>query len=102
MLSSFNIYSSIFTDPLGENYTSKSELRFAQAKITSFSMYAVISRLKSYKFLVTKESPEFTYTVTEYPDVSVTVPTKNLPAVQDSTFTLKVKNLYWNRSSKVV
>ena len=102
MLSSFNIYSSIFTDPLGENYTSKSELRFAQAKITSFSMYAVISRLKSYKFLVTKESPEFTYTVTEYPDVSVTVPTKYLPADEDFTFTLKVKNFYLDLNNNVI
>ena len=84
---------SFLTDPLGENSTSQSGLRFAQAKITSFSAYAVISRLKSYKFLVTDERPEFTCTVTEYQDVSVTVPTRCLPAVEDFTFTLKVKEL---------
>lgn len=65
-------------------------------------MYAVISRLKSYKFLVTKESPEFTCTVTEYPDVSVTVPTKYLPADEDFTFTLKVKNFYLDLNNKVI
>lgn len=65
-------------------------------------MYAVISRLKSYKFLVTKESPEFTCTVTGYPDVSLTVPTRCLPAVKDFTFTLKVKNFYLDLNNKVI
>ena len=56
-------------------------------------MYAVISRLKFYQFMPTKESREFTCAVTEYPDVTVTVPTRHLPADEDFTFTLKVKEL---------
>lgn len=70
----------------------QSELRFAQAKITSFSMYAVISRLKSYKFLVSEESPELSCTLTEYPGISLTVPTRSLPTTEDFAFTLKVRN----------
>jgi len=78
-------------DPLSENSASQSHLRFAQAKITSFSMYAVISRLKSYKFLVSEESPELTSTVREYPDISLTVPTRSLPSTEDFAFTLKLQ-----------
>ena len=63
-------------------------LRSVQAEITSFSLYAVVSRLKSYKFFVSAESPEFTCSVPGYPDVNVTV-----PSVQDFTFTMKVREL---------
>lgn len=83
----------ITADPLNENSESPSELRFAQAKITSFSMYAVICRLKSYKFSTETlaNSPEFTCTVPAYPDVSVTVPMRSLPSNEDFTLTMKVR-----------
>ncbi|KAJ7382088.1 hypothetical protein OS493_037148 [Desmophyllum pertusum] len=79
------------SDPLFENSESQGELRFAQAKITSFSMYAVICRLKSYTFSspISKNSPEYTCTVQEYPDVGVTIPTRSLPSTEDFTLTMK-------------
>ncbi|KAJ7375534.1 hypothetical protein OS493_040553, partial [Desmophyllum pertusum] len=79
------------SDPLSENSESQSELRFAQAKITSFSMYAVTWRLKSYTFSrpISENSPEYTCTCPEYPAVSVTIPTRSLPSTEDFTLTMK-------------
>ena len=65
-----------FVEPLEENGESRGELRFVQARITSFSLYAVICRLKSYTFPydASVESPVFTCQVSEYPGMSVTIP----------------------------
>ncbi|KAJ7363162.1 hypothetical protein OS493_011440 [Desmophyllum pertusum] len=83
------------SDPLSENSESQSELRFAQAKITSFSMYAVTCRLKSYTFSspTSENSPEYTFTCPEYPDVSVTIPTRSMPSTEEFTLTMKVQEV---------
>lgn len=87
------LYYLFVADPPSEHFVSQRGLRFAQANITNFSLYAVVSRLKSYKFSVSKESPVFTGTVSAYPDVNVTVPTKSLLSVEDFTFTMKVREI---------
>lgn len=85
--------------PLRENCEWQSDLRFVQASITSFSLYAVICRLKSYKFSFDEstKSPEFTCEVpnpvSECAEVSVTIPRKSLR--KDVELTIKVREHYW-------
>lgn len=89
------IYIILFiVEPLRDNCESQSELRFVQARITSFSLYAVICRLKSYTFSSddSVKSPEFTCQVPEYPDMSVTIPRRSFP--KDVKLTMKVRGHY--------
>lgn len=53
-------------------------------------MYAVICHLKSCTFSrdTSPKSPEFTCQASEYPDVSVTIPSRSLS--EDFTLTMKV------------
>lgn len=64
-------YLHFFIVPPDENC----KLRFVKANITSFSLYAVICRLKSYtlSYDALVKSSEFT---SEYPGMSVTIPRK--------------------------
>ena len=82
-----------FSDLQGESLHWHSELPFVGAKITSFSRYAVICRLKSYK--VQKVDPEecleLTISVPDFSGVSLSIPGKSFPASMD--FVTKVKSL---------
>lgn len=86
-------------ESLRENCERQSALQSVQATITSFSLYAVICRLKSYKFSfdASMESPELTCQVpspvSECSDVSVTIPRKSLR--EDVELTMKVREHYW-------
>ena len=86
-------------ESLRENGEWQSNVRFAQATITSFSRYAVICRLKSYKFSfdASMKIPELTCQVpspiSKCSDVSVTIPRKSLR--KDVELTMKVKEHYW-------
>lgn len=78
-------------EPLDEILEPQSELRFVQARITSFSLYAVICRLKSYTFSCDEsvKSPDFTCQVPGHPDMSVTIPKTLLP--KDMEVKIKVR-----------
>ena len=69
-------------------------LPFAEAicTIARHSSFAAIWRLKSFIFRKLKPvTPEFTCTVPDYPDVSVSIPWNSVPAIEDFWLTLKVK-----------
>lgn len=81
-----------------ENSEWQRDLRFVQATITNFSMYAVICRLKSYKFSFDAKSPELTCQVpspiSECSDVRVAIPRKSL-SKEEVELTIKVRKHYW-------
>ena len=85
-------------EPHRENCEWQSDLQFVQATITSFSLYAVICRLKSYQFSfdASMKSPELTCQVpspiSECLDVSVTIPRKSLR--NDVEVIMKVRKHY--------
>ena len=63
----------------------------AACSITSCSSFAAIWRLKSFIFRKPKTvTAEFTCTVPDYPDVSVSIPWNSVPAIEDFRLTLKV------------
>ena len=87
-------------EPFLENSEWQRDLRFVQATITNFSMYAVICRLKSYKFSfnASMKSPELTCQVpspiSECSDVRVAIPRKSL-SKEEVELTIKVRKHYW-------
>ncbi|XP_022808907.1 uncharacterized protein LOC111345878 [Stylophora pistillata] len=66
-----------------------------QAKITSFSRYAVICRLKSFLFRkgTSKKCHQFACNVPDFPGVSVSIPETSLPSEPDFMFTMKVEEV---------
>ena len=85
-------------EPLLENSEWHRDLRFVQATIMNFSLYAVICRLKSYKFSfdASKKSPDLTCQVpspiSECSDVRVTIPRKSLS--KEVELTMKVRKYF--------
>lgn len=64
---------------------------FSEAKVTRCSVFAVICRLKTYTFSTQgQEKQDFSCTVPEYPDVTVTIPASVVHKSGDFQLTLKV------------
>ena len=86
-------------EPLLENSEWQKDLRFVQATITNFSLYAVICRLKSYKFSFDasmkgrKLTCQVPSPISECSDVRVTIPRKSLS--KEVELTMKVSKHYW-------
>ena len=87
-------------EPLLENSEWQRDLWFVQATLTNFSLYAVVCRLKSYKFSFDPwmKSSELTCQVpspiSECSDVRVTIPKKSLWK-EEVELTMKVRTHYW-------
>ena len=65
---------------------------FAEAKITTYSSFAVIWRLKSFTFPGSSSTTtDFTCTVPDYPGVSVSTPWSAVPESANFSLTLKVR-----------
>ena len=83
-----------FSDLQGECSERQSELPFVKAKITRFSRYAVICRLKKFKLRIegSGKSPELTIKVPDFPGFCLSVPGTSFPASMD--LVIKVKAQY--------
>ena len=83
-----------FSDLQGECSERQSELPFVKAKITRFSRYAVICRLKNYKHRIEDscESQELKVSVPDFPRFCLSIPKTSFPASMDLVIKVKAQD----------
>lgn len=78
-----------------EHSTWQSTLPLVRANITGFSRYAVICRLKSFRFSKGsfEECHQFECSLSEFPGIIVSIPRTSLPSKSDFACTIKVEEV---------